>query len=158
MLISEKTSAEIQAKVEVLYGATLDIEAAEDCGDTVMKSLKESLNVLMVLKVLATEESRPKLEQERHVKLGLLNLHSSIKRVLVGLNRNQTGDKKPTFAETQMMIKRSGVLLPIQIPDLNIVTQFIRMTKEEIKKISLVLRKILDTEVHKLRQIKANCA
>jgi hypothetical protein len=88
-----------------------------------MKSKKENLKVFGDSKVLDTEESRPKLDQERHAKLGLLNLHRSIKRVLVGRNRKQTGDKKPTIAETQMMMILSGVLLPIQIPDLSIVIQ-----------------------------------
>jgi hypothetical protein len=120
----EKTSAEIQVEVPEVSGAGLEKEEEERCGDTAMRLIKRILNVLMVLQVLATEENRTKLDQERHAKLGLLNLHISIKRVLVGRNRKQTGDKRPTIAETQMMIKRSGALLPIQIPDLSIVIHY----------------------------------
>jgi hypothetical protein len=78
----------------------------------------------------------------------------------VGKNRNQTGDKKPTIAETQMMMTRSGVLLLIQIPDLSIVIQsfLVNFPQVQVKKTFQERTKEEDTEVLRERQRKENNA
>jgi len=156
-MTSEKTSAEIQVEVPELSGAGLEEKEEERCGDTAMRLIKRTLNVLMALKVLDTEESRTKLDQERHAKLGILNLHRNITMVLT---RNLDLDKKVTYAEIQMVVTQSGVIPLIQKRDGSTVIQsFLVISPQvQVKKTFQERIKEEDTEVLRERQRKENNA
>lgn len=71
---------------------------------------------------MATEENKPKLDLERLVKDGMLNLLTSMVTLL---KRNQMLDFMVTTAETQMMKQLFGAILLQNQRDGNSVTQLV---------------------------------
>jgi len=98
-----------------------------------MKSQLDQQKAFGEQRVLDTEESKPKLDQEEHAKLGTNKLHTSIAMVSI---RNQALVKKLISAETQVVETQSGAIPLMQAKDGNIVIQSMKTTKMlEIKKI-----------------------
>ena len=120
MLTSEKTSAGTQERVEEPFGAILALRVEEECGDTVVKLPKDYQKVFGDQKVLVTEVSKPRPEQERHAKLGQVNHLKSMEILQL---RNQLSDLKVTYAETQTVVTPSGAILLTQRRDGSTVIQ-----------------------------------
>jgi len=99
-----------------------------------MKSSKEIQKAFGAPRVLDIEESKPKLDQEDHAKLGILNHHRNITMVPT---RNQVLVKKLTTAETQVVVTPSGATLLIQRRDGNTVIPsfLVILLKAQVKKI-----------------------
>jgi hypothetical protein len=80
----------------------------------------EIQNVLMIRRVLVTEENRLQPDQERLAKLGTVNHHKSTETLQP---RNQLSDLKVTYAETQTVVTPSGAILLTQRRDGSTVIQ-----------------------------------
>jgi len=99
-----------------------------------MKSQLDQQKAFGEQRVLDTEESKPKLDQEEHAKLGTNKLHTSIAMVSI---RNQVLVKKLTTAETQVVVTPSGATPLIQRRDGNTVIPsfLVILLKAQVKKI-----------------------